>query len=51
MLLEQKEKMKNKSDSPFASADYKANPYAIYAHMRSETPVLKTVLPDGVEVY
>jgi cytochrome P450 len=48
---DKRKKMKTKSNSPFAGADYKVNPYAIYAQMRSETPVLKTVLPDGVDVF
>ena len=43
--------MKNGSDSLFAQAAYKANPYAIYEQLRRETPVHKTVLPNGVEVY
>ena len=43
--------MKNESDSLFAQAAYKANPYTIYEQLRRETPVHKTVLPNGVEVY
>jgi len=38
-------------DSPFATAAYKVNPYSLYAQWRDETPVHKTVLPNGVEVY
>jgi cytochrome P450 len=38
-------------DSPVATAAYKANPYSLYAQLRDETPVHKTVLPNGVEVY
>ena len=38
-------------DSPFATVAYKANPYSLYAQLRDETPVHKTVLPNGVEVY
>jgi len=43
--------MKKTPDSPLAQADYKANPYAYYAQLRDETPVHKTTLPNGVEVY
>ena len=43
--------MKKTSDSPFAAAGFKANPYALYAQLRSEAPVQKSVLPNGIEVY
>ena len=43
--------MEKGSGSPLAEASYKANPYALYAELRSETPVCKTVLPNGIEVY
>lgn len=43
--------MKKRADSPLAQADYKANPYAYYARLREESPVHKTLLPTGDEVY
>ena len=43
--------MEKGSSSPFAEASYKANPYALYAELRNQRPVIKTVLPNGVQVY
>ena len=43
--------MKKEVESPFASASYKANPYDLYEKLRRDTPVHKTILPDGVEIY
>ena len=43
--------MKTGSDSPFAAPAYKANPYATYEQFRAETSVIKTVLPDGAQVF
>ncbi len=43
--------MKKRTKSPLAQADYKANPYGYYAQLRSDSPVHKTVLPTGDEVY
>src|SRR5271170_1574578 len=43
--------MKKTSPSPFATAEYKANPYAFYEELRRDRPVYKTLLPNGTEVY
>ena len=43
--------MEKNPNSPFAEAAYNTNPYPTYAAMRKETPVYKTILPGGVEVY
>jgi cytochrome P450 len=43
--------MKKKSSSPFATAEYKANPYEYYEKLRRDMPVYKTHLPNGTEVY
>ena len=43
--------MKKSSPSPFATAEYKANPYAFYEELRRDLPVYKTLLPNGTEVW
>jgi cytochrome P450 len=43
--------MNNPAEGPFATASYKANPYAFYAQIRNEAPIYKTVLPSGEAVY
>jgi cytochrome P450 len=43
--------MKKTSPSPFATAEYKANPYAFYEELRRDMPVYKTLLPNGTEVW
>jgi cytochrome P450 len=43
--------MKKTSPSPFATAEYKANPYAFYEALRRDLPVYKTLLPNGTEVW
>ncbi len=43
--------VKKTSPSPFATAEYKANPYALYEELRREMPVHKTLLPNGTEVW
>lgn len=43
--------MKKTSPSPFATAEYKANPYAFYEELRRDLPVYKTLLPNGTEVW
>jgi cytochrome P450 len=42
--------MPKKPASPFAGADYKNNPYSVYAQMRAEAPVQPAVLRNGVKV-
>lgn len=43
--------MKKTSPSPFATAEYRANPYALYEELRRDKPVYKTLLPNGTEVW
>ena len=43
--------MTKEAESPFTEAAYRANPYAVYEQLRNETPVYKTVLPNGVELF
>jgi cytochrome P450 len=43
--------MKKTSPSPFATPEYKANPYAFYEELRRDMPVYKTLLPNGTEVW
>ena len=43
--------MKKKSSGPFATAEYKANPYALYEKLRRDLPVYKTFLPNGTEIF
>lgn len=42
--------MPKKQPSPLAGPSYKSDPYPIYAHLRSQAPAYRTVLPSGVEV-
>jgi cytochrome P450 len=42
---------KKKLSSPYSEPLFHSNPYSIYERLRQETPVHKTVLPDGTEVY
>ena len=43
--------MRKKSSGPFATAEYRANPYVTYEKLRGDMPVYKTFLPNGTEVY
>jgi len=43
--------MKRKTASPFAAPSYKANPYALYERLRTESPAHKIFLPNGTEVW
>jgi cytochrome P450 len=42
---------KSKLISPFSVPSFRLNPYVLYDRLRVDTPVHKTVLPNGTEVY
>jgi cytochrome P450 len=43
--------MLKKMLSPFSDADYRSDPYPVYAQMRGQSPATLTSLPGGAEVY
>src|SRR5215472_16677264 len=42
---------KTKLSSLYSEPLFRSNPYSIYERLRQETPIHKTALPDGTEVY
>src|SRR5262249_52793789 len=42
---------RSKVSSPFSDPLFNNNPYVLYRRWRDDTPVHKTVLPNGTEVY
>jgi cytochrome P450 len=43
--------MDPRTESPFATSAYKANPYPFFQTLRDRAPIAKTQLPDGTAVY